>query len=944
LVDSERFLFLFTMERGTMKYWIGLIIFFGIVWLSRGFTGAKALEQTPLPPVPNLTLTVSDAPDPVKLGQTLTYTITLTNDGTANATQTTATSHLDSHVTFVSASDGGSYDGGNLVTWNLDTIAPGETLNLLLTVTVTGSPDNGFLIANMVHVISGEGATDCDTVTTTVIAPKLEIVKTDDPDPVAVGGVLSYSIVISNVGYAEATGVVLTDTLDPQVTFSSANPAPDSHNGIVTWIIGTIAPWEVITHTLSVTVSPTATSPIENIACVDYVEDKEICDLERTDVLTPNLVIRKIAEPDPVGLGQPLTYTIEVENIGQANATNVVVSDDLDDAVTFVSASNGGQHDGQNPNGTVTWPPLPVLEPGEIEPFTVAVTVADNIQCGATFPNTAAVTSTEEANDTTTIETTVGGGVITVKACEDQNADGVCDSGGMLPPGILACLTDANGAPVGSCQAVTATFTVDAGVYTAKLAFTGESQGYYPTLASQQVEVSECGVAEITLPAVNPIHPKGVAVDQASGKAYVAFQGPKIGYEWPYPFVAVIDGESDAVLRTIPGGPDGIGRQPWGVAVSGDYAYVGSFGEGRISVIDIGTDTVIKNIQPNRADFQPTAPAVNPLNGRVHFPDYKGGRLVIIDGLDIITEPVIHVTPASWSPFEMIVVDDGQEGHNFVTMRDAIHPQKFKLASLNGLSGELNHPNINIGSGTGTPHAIGLWPHQDANEGRFFITFADDPRRPEVSFPNANKIALYTFPLSNPKDIIQRNVQLLPGGYAEAGLVYDDRTDLMLGTFAGFGYDSYKSDEKVCLGSPPGGTYTIDSEGNVGSGFTANTVVGIPALNGAQLDWQNPFEIAINVESGKVYVTDRCWSAISKKAGKGAVLIFNPSAIDEGQVQGTSSQAPASTADVNGDGRVDLQDITFIAARYGSSDLAADINRDGVVDIVDLSLVAAYFR
>ena len=44
--------------------------------------------------------------------------------------------------------------------------------------------------------------------------------------------------------------------------------------------------------------------------------------------------------------------------------------------------------------------------------------------------------------------------------------------------------------------------------------------------------------------------------------------------------------------------------------------------------------------------------------------------------------------------------------------------------------------------------------------------------------------------------------------------------------------------------------------------------------------------------------------------------------------------------DVNGDGRVNLLDLAYVASRFGSSTPAADLNGDGKVDILDLVIIA----
>ncbi len=62
------------------------------------------------------------------------------------------------------------------------------------------------------------------------------------------------------------------------------------------------------------------------------------------------------------------------------------------------------------------------------------------------------------------------------------------------------------------------------------------------------------------------------------------------------------------------------------------------------------------------------------------------------------------------------------------------------------------------------------------------------------------------------------------------------------------------------------------------------------------------------------------------------------------------STLPAAAADVpgdaNGDGQVDVQDLTLVAAHFNTSppgDARADLNGDGVVNIFDLALVGLHY-
>jgi hypothetical protein len=55
------------------------------------------------------------------------------------------------------------------------------------------------------------------------------------------------------------------------------------------------------------------------------------------------------------------------------------------------------------------------------------------------------------------------------------------------------------------------------------------------------------------------------------------------------------------------------------------------------------------------------------------------------------------------------------------------------------------------------------------------------------------------------------------------------------------------------------------------------------------------------------------------------------------------SMETLTLSDVNGDGEVDILDLTLVASRYDSSDPTADLNGDGTVNILDLAIIAGNY-
>lgn len=112
---------------------------------------AAADDETTVTAVQNdatITVTKTDGVTTVQPGDTLTYTITVTNPtADSNATNLTVSDTLPAGTTFVSASDGGTEAGG-VVSWSIANLAGGASISRTVTVTVDSNVSDGTVLTN----------------------------------------------------------------------------------------------------------------------------------------------------------------------------------------------------------------------------------------------------------------------------------------------------------------------------------------------------------------------------------------------------------------------------------------------------------------------------------------------------------------------------------------------------------------------------------------------------------------------------------------------------------------------------------------------------------------------------------------------------------------------------------------------------------------------------
>ena len=289
------------------------------------------------------------------------YTISVTNTGNFDATNTELTATLPEGLTYVSATDEGT-ESDSVVTWDLGTIAIGGSMSVDLTAQGTSVGEQTITY----QARSTEGLGDEDTTVTEVIRGGLEVTKTG-PAEANINDNVTYTIEVTGTGTGASTGIQLVDTIPSGMNLVSSDPEGIRTDNQLSIDLGTLNPTE--TSSISVVLQTNQTGSWTNQVTVSSTEGAEASAEATTMVVQPALTITKIG-PETALINEIFAYTITVSNTGTGVAENTTVTDTLPEGTEHVGSLPAGtvSEDGS----TVTWN-IGSLDPDSLSTITLTL-------------------------------------------------------------------------------------------------------------------------------------------------------------------------------------------------------------------------------------------------------------------------------------------------------------------------------------------------------------------------------------------------------------------------------------------------------------------------------------------------------------------------------------------------------------------------------------------
>lgn len=396
---------------------------------------------------PNLSLVKSSTTTNTAIGDTVPYTVVVTNSGVASVTNTILTDPLPPGTSFIPGSvtiNNVPNASANPVTGiQIGEIFPGTAATVSFNVLVNALPASGTLTnQSSATFTSGtfSGTAFSNTSTIAVNQPILTAVKSAGVTNATVGDTLTYTIAVTNSGNYSATTTV-TDTIPAGTSLIAnsviVNGVPQAAASPITGIaLGNLAPGATANVSFSVLIESLPTpQQLLNQATASFqftlpdgrtfngsVNSNTVV----VGVTAPNVAVVKTTSTTATTVGDTILYTINVTNNGITSISNTLLTDPIPAGTTLVPGSvtvNGITQPAANPASGI---PLTSIAPGATVPVTFSVTVT-SVPNPATVSNQSFVSFTSGSLSATAFSQIVSTPVFqpafsVVKAASSTNA------------------------------------------------------------------------------------------------------------------------------------------------------------------------------------------------------------------------------------------------------------------------------------------------------------------------------------------------------------------------------------------------------------------------------------------------------------------------------------------------------------------------------------------
>ena len=620
-----------------------------------GIVPVDASSTTVVSKIPVLAI-AKNGPASISAGQEITYTINVSNTGTANANNASVTDQIPVNISGVSweaIGNGtasvlsGAIGNGNNLSLNVD-IPAGAANTVLITVKGKVNPSATADLVNKATVTPSEQNTvpASSTVTTTIkLEPAVSLVKTG-PSQISAGQTITYTLTAENNGPSDARNLSISDPVPAGLTDVKWSATIEGAATVISGATGTgnaVAVTGDIPAGAANRILITVTGKVPGSAVAGVLRNQAtatpsepgippVPSNEITTTVDHKLNIRAVkSAPTSIAAGEQISYTLQVFNDGPADAANLAINDAIPAGISNVSWTtniagtasivSGGTGTGTTVNPVVNIPAgagnsVTVLVKGDVDPGYNGATLKNSFTATPSEPGNPSVPSDEVTTNViktadiqiqkTGPSTIVAGSVIsytiTVKNVGPSNA-AMVNIADVIPAdvtGVNWTATPQNGAVINGATTGTGNInlnaSIPAGNATVQILVTGTVAADFAgtSLINTATATPGAGITDPT-PATSTV----ITAITRIANVRITKSGPAdiaAGQTITYNLRIVNDGPSDAIGVLIKDAiPGNLEAAAWTSTLTGNATLSASTGTGNLDLtgnIPAGTGVI----------------------------------------------------------------------------------------------------------------------------------------------------------------------------------------------------------------------------------------------------------------------------------------------------------------------------------------------------------------